>query len=142
MTEKTAELKAAEWLICGFVKNWSFQMLEITMCQSIGFRPDVGFLPDRFSNFVGSSPVRGYVYANWPKLGAFLETALPEKQMKAAHQVLKLKWNGNLASGALDKDERRDIAKTKRDLRQATTSYRESRKEFKNSRGTNWSQCK
>ena len=142
MTEKSVELIAAETLVLGFVKSWSFVMLEIAIFDRTGmWLKEFQFLPDS-KYWRGKAPVRGYVAQNFPKLNEFLCTATPEKQLKAAQQIVKLKWNGERPSGSMKKEEYSEIAKTRKELRQATTSYNESRKNFKAHSLHNWNTCK
>lgn len=143
MSEKSNELKAAEWLIVGFLKSWTIQMLRINADAAIGVPcSDFKFYPSDESYWRGRAPVRAYVAQNWPKLADYLDKASPEKRAKAAEQILRLKWNGERPVGSLSRNERDDIAKTKKDLRGQTTSYNQSRTIFKAHALSNWNVCK
>jgi len=136
---KPLDVQAAEWLIVGFNKSWSMDMLSIRLFELGGTHFD--FMPT--SKFwYGKCPVRGFVAQNYPKLNAFLNDAPIEKQLKAASEIIKLRPSVERPDGALNSKERNDIAKTRKELRASTTSYRESRKNFKAHSMHNWNVCK
>lgn len=143
MTEKSKEIKAAEWLVAAYLKSWTWKMFATTIHESIGMWPsEFSFLPDS-RYWSGNAPVRSYVAQNWPRLNAVLDgDSSVERKLGLSEQIVKLKWNGNRPLGSLSTKERNEIAYTKKLLRQATTSYRESRKEFQAHSKTQWNVCK
>jgi len=139
---KTNEQIAAEWLVIGYLRSWTMQMLGITVLQATGQAVNsFSFLPDS-RYWTGKAQVRAFLQQNYPKLSAFLDKTTPEKAIKAAEQIVKLKWNGNRPLGSLTKQERNELSASKKDLRVSTTSYNESRKEFKAHSLHNWNVCK
>lgn len=144
MEKKSVELIAAEWLIVGFIKGWSWKMLKIQIETVTKKEMDFfGFFPSGlgFSNWKGTAPVRAYVYQNWPNLADYIDSAPIEKKLQAANEVVKLKWSGKLSQGAINKIERSEIEKTKKDLDMTITMHKESRKNFK-SQKSQWNVCK
>lgn len=140
--EKSKELQAAEYLVLGFVKCWSMVMLEICIFDKTGMWPkEFQFLPNS-RHWKGKAQVRAFVAQNYPKLNLFLTTATPQQQVAAAKQIVKLKWSGERPLGSLTTKERSELEKTRKELRGATTAYRESRKNFKNHSLHNWNVCK
>lgn len=84
VTEKSPELKAAEWLVVGYVKNWSWTMFAITLHDATGMHcREFSFLPDS-KYWAGAVSVRAYVAQNWPKLNNYLDKATPEKAIATA----------------------------------------------------------
>ena len=138
--EKPLEVQAAEWLIFAFSKQWNMNMLAIRLWE-VGGGIHFDFMPKQ-KQWYGKCPVRGFVEQNYPKLNAFLLSAPVEKQIKAASQIARLRPTKEWPQGALNNSERSDIAKTKKDLRGSTTSYRLSRKIFDSYKKTNWNVCK
>lgn len=139
--EKSNELKAAEWLVVGFVKNWDWWVFDKMIFDATGKHVrDFTFLPDSYC-WSGKAQVRAYIAQNWPKLFAFLNAASAEKQIKAAEQIVKLKWNGNRPLGCLSGTERDEMVATKRQLRIATTSQMHSRSTFKKHSAAQWNVC-
>ncbi len=135
---KPLDVQAAEWLIFGFNKCWSMEMLSIQLSKLEGGH--FGFMPtNRY--WYGQCPVRGFVAQNYPKLNEFLTSATTEKQIKAAGQIVKLSPKVDRPAGGLTSTERNEIARSRKDLRGATTSYRLSRDIFKDHSGTDWNTC-
>lgn len=137
---KPLDVQAAEWLIFGFKKSWSMNMLSIRLWE-VGGGIHFDFMPTS-KYWYGQCPVRGFVEQNYPNLAKFLDTAPVEKQIKAAAQIVKLRPKVDRPSGSVTKDERREIAASKKDLRISTTSYRQSREIFKSHSLHNWNICK
>jgi len=136
---KSIEVQAAEWLIVGYVKCWTMDMLSDQLYK-LGGGVHFDFMPTS-KYWYGKCPVRGFVEQNWPKLNAFLCTATPEKQIAAAPQIVKLRPKVDRPAGALTQKERNELAKTKKELRASTTSYNESRKNFIKTKSNNWNVC-
>ena len=135
MTGKTKELQAAEWLVVGYAKCWTWRMFAITLQDATGGQcKDFDFLPDSLF-WRGNVLVRAYVAQNWPKLNAYLDTATPEKAIKAAKEITKLKWNGCNPTGSLTRKERSEVDKARIELGRATTAYNYSQKMFRQGAG-------
>lgn len=138
---KPLDIQAAEWLIVGFNKAWTMQMLAIRLWE-VGGGIHFDFMPAS-KRWYGKCPVRGFVAQHYPKLNDFLISAPPEKQIKAAAQIVKLRPKDlEYAQGSLTTKEQRELTASRRDLRVSTTSYRESRKNFIAHKTTNWNTCK
>ena len=141
-TEKSNELKAAEWLVVGFVKCWGFKMLDIQIMQNTGKHSnEYAFLPDS-PYWRGNSPVRAYVAQNFPKLNDFLIKATPQQQIAVAEKICSLKCKGDRPKGALNKSEYAEVYKDKKEAMAETESFKLSRESFKRSSGTDWKTCK
>lgn len=141
--------KAAEWLLIGFVKCWrmwqvasaigvdtnSKEQME-ALCAAAPFMP-----PDDRQNY--ARPVRAFVAAEWPKLADWLlkHESNPDAISRAAEQVKRLKAKG-VRGCVRSKDDIREQRQTKKDLRAATTSYREHRSAFKTHGRSAWNTCK
>ncbi len=130
MTAKPIDLQAAEWLVVGYVKSWTWTMFDLTMGTATGKHcSEFQFLPHS-NEWSGNVLVRAYIAQNWPKLNEFLSTATPEKALATAKEIVKLKWNGERPLGSITRSERNELEKSKQELRRATTAYNYSRKMF------------
>ena len=131
VTEKSNELKAAEFMVYGFARAWTMQMLQITIHSATGQDSvEFPFMPHSLA-WRGNAPVRGYFSQNWPALTAYLLIATPSQQVRAAQQILKLRWNGNRPTGSMTKKEYSEAMRGGRKDRSVSTSYRLSRAAFK-----------
>ncbi len=123
---KPLDVQAAGWLIVGFNKCWTMQMLAIRLRELGGqhfeFMPTTGF-------WYGSQ-VRAFVAQNWPKLHDFLDTASIERQLKAAAQIVRLRPTVERPWGSLTVKERAEVYKDEVAMRRAMTTYNHSRKLF------------
>ncbi len=81
---------------------------------------------------------------NFPRLNGYLFDHIgePDKLIKLSEQIVKLKWNGDRPLGSLTTAERRELTKSRNELRGATTAYGHSRSTFKAHSLTNWNTCK
>ena len=141
-TEKSNELKAAEWLVVGFVKCWGFKMLDIRIMEETGKHSnEYAFLPDSIY-WRGNAPVRGYIAQNFPKLNEFLIKATPQQQIAVAAKICNLKCKGDRPKGALNQSEYAEVRKDKKAAIAETASFRLSRESFTRSNGTGWKTCK
>lgn len=134
MTDDESSIKAAKCLIVAFSKYWTWAMFAKFLYDSTGKATrSFEFLPQDSADgkcWHGSVLVRAYVAQNWPNLFHFLDKNEPAKQLSCAGEIVKLRWNGSRPLGTLTRDERYEMEKTRKSLRGATTSYRQSRKEF------------
>lgn len=144
MTEEEQNLEAAQWLVVAYVRHWTMQTLEMRLWERMQKKPgDFQFLPRKegVCRWVGNSMARAYVAQNFPKLAAYLDRATPEQQVKVAHQIVRLKWNGKAPQGALTASERRELARDRKEARAAGGSYRLSRDVFKSHSPHQWNVC-
>lgn len=144
MTEEEQALEAARWLVVAYVRHWTMQALQIRLWESMQRKPeDFQFLPrpEGVVRWVGNSLARAYVAQNFPKLAEYLNRATPEQQVKVAHQVVRLKWNGKPPQGAMNSAERKEVAKDVKGGRAAMQSYGISRSAFKAHKSTQWNVC-
>lgn len=138
MSSDDKALEAAKWLIVAFAKCWTWGMFQKALYDATGKQTYAfQFLPVDSADgkcWAGKVLVRSYVAQNWPNLFNFLDGHGPEKQLACAGEIVKLRWNGGRPLGSINSIERLEILKTRKDLRVATTSYRQSRKEFTQNR--------
>lgn len=131
MTNKSPDLQMAEWMVVAYMKCWTWKMFDITAYQATGTHPSTyHFLPDSIY-WGGNVTMRSYIAQNWPRLNKVLLDATPVQAIALAKEIVRLKWNGERPAGALDVMERREITKSRKELRVATTTHNLSRKLFR-----------
>jgi hypothetical protein len=142
---KCDELVAAEFLIVGFYKVWTFKQYELEVHARVGKWPrEFSFMPhgENARLWGGKCQIRSYVAQNWPKLFAWLNARDTVAGLKAAEQILKLKWNGNQPSGSMNAKEYKEVYKDRKQQHAALESYKLSRDSFKTHGRSAWNVVK
>jgi hypothetical protein len=144
--------KVAGFLVVGFTKAWPM----VAVLSSVGIAyPEkqedaaalherYGFMPTELWRYRGKwSGVREYVYAEFPKLAAFLtaNSKKPERLVAAIPQVVKLKASGKRVA-KFTKDDRAVMNKIRRDARAVATANEAARKQQLSTQRAAWNVCK
>lgn len=138
---KTPDVLAAEWLVVGFDRDWNMAMLETQMRASLGYGfSGFAFFPQHPSLWF-KRRTQSFVQQNWPKLNDFLHKASAEQKLRAAGQIVKLKWDGRQPVQQLSRAECAELYRDKRRVNAEFSSYMMSRAAFKTQK-SDWGTCK
>lgn len=143
MTTKPADIATAEYLVCAFLKSWTWRDFSVTAERATGVHPkEFPFISDS-RRWNGSVLIRAYVAQNWPKLFTFLDGPADIKtKLAAATEIVKLHPTVERPQGAITTKERAELNRTKKKYRADLAANKLSVERQRAGGRHNWNQCK
>jgi hypothetical protein len=145
--------KVAGFLVVGFTKAWPMHaVLSAAGLDPVEKHEDAAathgrykFMPLDLWRYKGrGNGAREYVYAEFPKLAAFLtaNAKKPERLVASIPQVVRLAAKGGAHISRLSKEDRAEMNKIKREAKAVAVSNEAARKQQLSTQRGAWNVCK
>jgi hypothetical protein len=148
--------QAAKFIVVAWVKDWGMRTLLETLDGATGdvtegrlgeMADALPFMPTHLHWYIANRgrgvSCRQFVADCYPRLADALWAANDNAaRLKLAPQIERLKAGNVRASSRFSKSDMAEGATARREMRQAITSYRQSRDSFKTHQRSAWGVCK